>query len=330
MSLRKSPRRGETRRRRFSVYIPARYAVRPSRAQRVVPFLLFPCAVFLLAVCLGEPPPSYDPFYTWVLLALGVLAALAVLWGMGVRELCLSVEGDTLTYRRRGRPEEVFSFSAVGFVLSRRGRETVVLYDAKRQVLCRLSVAMDGLDVLLADLRSRGARFLDHPPKSWDRPVPPLTPGPRKEELTLDLPARVPDWYQLRNPGLYTLLFSVLGGGSALAALAALVGGGGPAALCFLPFALGGLWALALVRRERIQGLGDRLRCRPLRGPEREIRFEEAAAVRLSTAFTGIGPVSGLRLLDREGKVLLAPSPGMEGTDLLLADLIDRGIPFTY
>ena len=323
-------RRGETRRRRVSVYLPARYAVRPSRAQRVVPFVLIPCGVFLLAACLGEPPPSYEPFYTWVILGLGVLTALGVWFLLFFRELCLSVEGDTLTYRRRGRPEEVFSFSAVGFVLSRRGRETVVLYDAKRQVLCRLSVAMDGLDILLADLRSRGARFLERPPKSGDRPAAPLTPGPRKEEITLDLPARVPDWYQLRNPGLYTLVFSVLGGGSALAALASLASGGGPVALCFLPFALGAFWALAFVRRERIQGLGDRLRCRPLRGPEREIRFEQVAAVRLSTAFTGIGPVSGLRLLDRKGEVLLAPSAGMEGTDLLLADLIDRGIPFTY
>lgn len=68
-------RGGETRRRNCSVYIPARREVRPSQAQRVVPFLLIPCGVFLLAVCLWEPPRSCEPFYAWVILGLGVLLA---------------------------------------------------------------------------------------------------------------------------------------------------------------------------------------------------------------------------------------------------------------
>ena len=161
--------------------------------------------------------------------------------------------------------------------------------------------------------------------------APPLrTPGPRKEEQAWDLPARVPPWYCLRHPRAYAAVFVPCGGFCAALALWSLSDGAWAVSLCFLAFAAGAFGAMALVRRESVQCLGDRLLCRPIRGPEREIRFEDVAAVRIKTWATGIGPISGVQLLGRNGEVLLSPSVGMKNTPLLLADLAGRGIPFTY
>lgn len=322
--------REETRRRRLLVHIPARYVVRPSRAERVLPWILIPCGTFLLGVCLTEAGQVYDPFYPYVVLAFAGLTALGVLWALEVRKVRLEVDGERLTYRRRRRPEVEFFFSDVAFVQARRGRETVVLWDERRQVLCRLKVTMDGLDTLLADLRSREAVFLQRPPQGRDLPPPPLGPGPRREALELDLPARVPEGCCLRHSGALIWILALSGLLLAALDLACLLDGAWPEALCFLPFPLGTLAALVLVRRERIEFLGSRFLWRPLWGPVREIPLSHVAAARLRTHSTGIGPISTVQLLDREGEVLLRPGAGMVGTRLLLADLIDRGIPFTY
>lgn len=314
----------ETRPCRVSVCIPARYAVRPSWAQRVVPFLLIPCGLFLLAACLSETPP-YDPFYTWVILDLGALVALGVWFLLFFRQLTLTVEGDTLTCRRRGREEEVFSFAAVGYVLSRRGRETVVLYDGKRQVLCRLSTAMEGLDVLLADLQSRGALFLERPPRSRDLPGAPLVPGPRKTVQELDLPALVPACYRLAPSalarGIFWLGGAFFAGGLALSAAARQFA----ASFGFLIFLAGDFAALGFLRRQGVEVRGDDLLCRG-----RVFFFSDVKAARVRTYSTGVGPISTVQLLDREGNVLLAPDPMLAGAEFLLADLTRRGIPFTY
>ena len=81
---------------------------------------------------------------------------------------------------------------------------------------------------------------------------------------------------------------------------------------------------------ERIEVIGDRIRRRDGRGRVTDCSFDDVAAVRIRTTVTGIGPISGCRLLDRKGETLLAPGAGMTGTGQLLADLIRRGVPFTY
>ena len=317
--------------RSFTVYIPARYTVRSSKAERVVPILCEVLFAFLWFVLLQE-------FLTWggpgeEFLAILVLTGLLIvfpLWAVGARKVALDVDGEALVYRGWLRPERRFTFSDIGFVQTRQGRETTALWSREGWMLCRLHVTMEGMDTLLADLRSRGALPVEKKPRNRDGPMPLRVPGPRKDEITLELPARVPDWYCLRHPRFYGVIFLLCSGFSAIGAIASLADGAWPVSLCFLVFALGPLAALVLVRRERIECLGDRFLCRPLRGKAYEVRFEQVAAARLRTVATGIGPISGVRLLDGEGKTLIAPSAGMRGTDFLLADLIRRGVPFTY
>lgn len=327
MPFKRPARRENTR--RVSVYIPARYTLRPSRAERVVPLLLLPLGVFLLLACLLDGP-EFDPALPWFLLILGALIVACPLWALLARETRLEVDGEALAYHRRKRPVEEFTFSQVAFVQAREGRETLVLWDQRRQVLCRLHVTMDGLEILLADLRRRGTLFLPRAPKGWDQPLPPADPGPRKEELDLDLPARAPEAYCLRYPGLYTAIFVAAGLFFCAAALACFWMDVWPVALAVLLFPLGAFGALAWVRRERIQVRGDRILRRPGWGAEQEIRFSDVAAAQLRTYVTGLGSLSSVRLLDGRGQVLLSPGVGMEGTAYLLADLIDRGVPLTY
>lgn len=315
--------------RRVSVYIPARYTLRPSRAERVVPFLLMPLTAFLM-IASASDGPVYDPAFYWLLLLLGGLLAFCPVWALKNRAARLEVDGERLVYCRWRRPEEEFFFSGVACVEARRGREAVVLWDERRQALCRLKVTMDGLGTLLADLRSRGIPFLEEPPKSWDRSAPPSSPGPRKEVLELDLPARVPDWYCLRHPALFTRIFAVTGAFFAAADVALFWNGDWPVGLCFLLVPLGVFGALVLTRREKIESLGDRLLWRPAWGAPREISLSDVAAVRIQTNFAGLGTFQTVRLLNWAGEVCLSPGPGMTGTGLLMADLIDRGIPFTY
>lgn len=317
--------------RSFTVYIPARYTLRSSKAERVVPILCEFLFAFLWFVLLQE-------FLTWggpggEFLAILVLSGLLIvcpLWAIGARKVTLDVDGETLVYKSWLRPERSFTFSDISFVQTRQGRETTALWSREGWMFCRLHVTMDGMDILLADLRSRGALLSEKKPRNRDGPMPLRVPGPRKEEVTLDLPARVPDWYCLRNPGAYMVVFILLGGFSGLGAVFSLMDGEWIVSLCFLVFILGAIAAMVLIRREKIECLGDRLLCRPLWGKAYEVRFKQVAAARFKTVPTGIGPISSVRLLDWEGKVLASPSAGIQGTDVLLADLVRRGVPFTY
>lgn len=317
--------------RRFTVYIPSRYTVRPSKAERVVPWMCMVIFAFLFTVLLQE-------FLRWggpgseflAILALGGLTGACPLFGIGARKTFLEVDGETLVYRGWLRPERRFTFSDIGFVETRQGRETVALWAREGWMLCRLRVTMDGLDILLADLRSRGALLAAKAPKNRDGPLPLKVPGPRKEEAVLDLPARVPDWYCLRNPGVYTVIFTLCGGFACIGVLASFLDGEWLVSLCFLVFVLGPFGAMVLARREKIECRGDRFFCQPLWGKAYEVRFEQVAAARFKTVSTGIGPISGVWLLDREGRALVSPSAWMRGTEILLADMVRRGVPFTY
>lgn len=93
-------------------------------------------------------------------------------------------------------------------------------------------------------------------------------------------------------------------------------------ALCLLSPALSGDTEPALE--------GSFLRSRSAGRKTAEFSFFNIAAVQIRNVSTGFGPVSLPRLLDRDGNVLAAPDPGLENIPTLLADLLDRGIPFTY
>lgn len=342
------------RRYTFTVYIPARYEVRHSKAERVVWLLLSPLAVLLAGYCLVVALGAAAAMGLWHLLFLfggwrdllflfwilaALLATAALLAGLAIlcpllavksRRDLLTVDGETLTLRRWRREDRIFSFSDVGTVQARQGRETVVLRDRGGRELCRLNVTMEGLAVLLADLRSRRALFMERRGQTPEVPPPLLVPGPRKETQALDLPGQVPGWYFLRNPGLYTGVFA--GAGVIILGIAALAfrDGARLEALCLTPFALLAVLGLIWTRMERIEVMGDRIRRRTGLGRVKDVAFTDVAAARVRTAVTGIGPISSLFLLDRAGKTLLAPGAGMRGTELLLADLIRRGVPFTY
>lgn len=338
----------------FTVYIPARYEVRPSKATRVVWLLLSPLAVLLAGYCLIAALGAAAAAGLWhalflfdgwkgMLFLFGFLSVLAAVLALlaGLALLCpllavksrrdlLTVDGETLTLRRWRREDLTFSFSDIGTVQTREGRETVVLRDRQGRTLCRLNVTMEGLDVLLADLQSRRALFVEWANRAPAVPPPLLSPGPRREEQVLDLPGQVPGWYFLRNPGFYTGVFA--GAGVIILGIAALAfaDGARAEALCLTPFVLPAVLGMAWTRMERIEVIGDCIRRRDGLGRVKDFAFADVAAVRIRTSVTGIGPISSFRLLDRTEAILLAPGVGMTGTGLLLADLIRRGVPFTY
>lgn len=347
-------RRGKSglRRYTFTTYIPARYEVRRSKAERAVWLLLSPLGVLLAGYCLIAALGAAAASGFWLLLFGGgrgllflllllpaLIAVPALLAGLALlcpllavksrREL-LTVDGEALTLRRWRREDLTFSFSDIGTVQARQGRETVVLRDRQGRTLCRLNVTMEGLDALLADLQSRRALFVERRGQIPAVPPPLLSPGPRREEQTLDLPGQVPGWYFLRNPGLYTGMFA--GAGVIILGITALAfaDGARAEALCLTPFALLAVLGMAWTRMERIEVTGDRIHRRDGLGRVKDFSFMDVAAARIRTTVTGIGPISSFRLLDRTGNPLPSPGVGMTGTGLLLADLIRRGVPFTY
>ena len=342
------------RRYTFAVYIPARYEVRHSRAERVVWILLSPLAVLLAGYCLIAVLGAAAAVGLWhvlflfdgwkgVVFLLGLLAAAltAVLLLAGLALLCpllavkrrrdsLTVDGETLTLRRWRQRDKTFTFSDIGAVQARQGRQTLVLRDRGGRELCRLYVTMEGLDVLLADLRSRRALFVERAGRMPEVPPPLLSPGPRREEQALELPAAAPGWYRLAYAGAFAVIFAALLVFVLAVAVLAFSDGARLEALCLAPFALLAVLGMVWVRREQVEIAGDRIRRRDGRGRVTDCSFDDVAAVRIRTTVTGIGPISGCRLLDRKGETLLAPGAGMTGTGQLLADLIRRGVPFTY
>lgn len=346
-------KRGEFRPYTFTIHIPARYEVRPSKATRVVWLLLSPVAVLLGGYCLLTALGAAALAGLWhvlflfdgwrgPLLLLGLLLALVavIVLLVGLMLLCpllavksrrdlLTVDGETLTLRRWRRKDLTFTFSDIGMVQTRAGRETVSLRDRQGRVLCRLNVTMEGLDVLLADLRSRRALFVEWAGRAPAVPPPLLSPGPRREEQSLDLPADVPDRYRLGYARAFTAVFATLLVFVLGVAALAFFDGARLEALCLTPFALLAVLGLVWIRMERIEVIGAYIRRRDGWGRTSECSFGDVVAAQIQTAVTGIGPISSVRLLDRQGKLLLSPGVGMTGTELLLADLIRRGIPFT-
>ena len=87
---------------------------------------------------------------------------------------------------------------------------------------------------------------------------------------------------------------------------------------------------LVLSRGMELEVEGSVLRSRGARGKTAEFSFSDIAMVQIRNVATGFGPVSLLRLLDRDGNILAAPDPSLRNIQTLLADLIDRGSPCTY
>ena len=72
------------------------------------------------------------------------------------------------------------------------------------------------------------------------------------------------------------------------------------------------------------------VRYRSVRFQTSEFSLDDVASVRQRITFAMFFPLSAAELLDKEGRVLACSSGTCANNGLLLADLTDRGIPFTY
>lgn len=332
------------RTRRISVYIPQRYVLRESKANRVVWILLTPLALFLAACCLaglfGTDWVSLHPVLSgaelffagaFLLVSVPTLAALTLicpLLAVRSRKHALIVDGERLILRRWLRKPAEFAFTDIAFVRARKGRETILIQGRNGGVLCRLSVTMEHMDILQADLRSRRVPFAERDGFVQDAFI--LSPGPRSEDITLTLPDEIPQYYRLSHPPLFTGIFAVQLVFTLACMLFFGLVQGDPGVLVMLPFTLLAVVGLVWVKMERAEVIGDRIRLRNPLGKVTEFGFDSVAAVRVSTTAAGIGPMSSMELLSEDGAALYRPGMWMPESHLLLTDLIDRGIPFTY
>lgn len=330
--------------RTVSVSIPSHYVLRASKANRVVWILLTPLALFLAACCLvglfGTDWVSLHPvlsgaelyfaaaFFLVSVLPFAALTLVCSLLAVKSRKDALTVDGERLILRRWLRKPVEFAFTDIAFVRARKGRETILIQGRNGRVLCRLSVTMEHMDILQADLRSRRVPFAERDGFVQDAFI--LSPGPRREELTLTLPDDVPSYYRLTHPPFFAGIFIVQLVFTLACMLFFGLVQGDPGVLAMLPFTLLAVVGLVWVKMERTEILGDRVRRRNALGRITEFSFDDVAAVRAGTVPTGIGSLSSIELLSADGAPLLNPGMWMPGSDLLLADLIDRGILFTY
>ena len=331
--------------RTVSVSIPSHYVLRASKANRVVWILLTPVALFLSGCCLLGISVTAFQFLRaglflggalFLVLLSGILivllfAALMLacpLLAVKSRKDALTVDGERLILRRWLRKPVEFAFTDIAFVRARKGRETILIQGRNGRVLCRLSVTMEHMDILQADLRSRRVPFAERDGFVQDAFI--LSPGPRREELTLTLPDDVPSYYRLTHPPFFAGIFIVQLVFTLACMLFFGLVQGDPGVLAMLPFTLLAVVGLVWVKMERTEILGDRVRRRNALGRITEFSFDDVAAVRAGTVPTGIGSLSSIELLSADGAPLLNPGMWMPGSDLLLADLIDRGILFTY
>lgn len=333
------------RERKISVHIPPRYILRASKANRVVWILLTPAAVFLSACCFfgifstardflrvglladGELF-FYILFFLVTAILLAVLILLCPLLAVKSRKDALTVDGERLILRRWLRKPVEFAFTDIAFVRARKGRETMLIQGRDGRVLCRLSITMEHMDILQADLRSRRVPFAERDGFVQDAFI--LSPGPRQEEITLTLPDAVPGYYRLTYPPFFSGIFIVQLIFTLTCMLFFGLVQGDPGVLVMLPFALLAVVGLVWVKMERTEILGDRVRRRNALGRITEFYFDDVAAVQVSSTPTRIGVLSSALLLGKDGESLLNPGLWTPNAHLLLADLIDRGIPFTY
>lgn len=325
MIVRNHPDKGPMRTRVLDVAIPAQYKLRTNRADTVG------CcaggALFLvLWLAFQWKPPAGSPNEIWVgkVFFLILMAACLLLALKGFR-FSLDVDGEQITLRRWLRPSLLFTFSDLHYLQPRRGG--YVLWSREGRSLCRLPYNLHHLDILQADLRSRGAAFQRKAP-----PVPTvLAPGPRQAAESLELPAEVPAHYRLgamKGPqGIFVFGALFFAGCIAFCFWSE---GLCPELFLLLPFLAFCLPPLVLSRGMELEVEGSFLRSRGARGKTAEFSFSDIAMVQIRNVATGFGPVSLLRLLDRDGNILAAPDPSLRNIQTLLADLIDRGIPFTY
>lgn len=333
------------RERKISVHIPTRYILRASKANRVIWILLTPAALFLFGYCLlGLAVTAFDVlraglffggsvflvllFCILTLLLFAVLILLCPLLAVKSRKDALTVDGERLILRRWLRKPVEFAFTDIAFVRARKGRETMLIQGRDGRVLCRLSITMEHMDILQADLRSRRVPFAERDGFVQDAFI--LSPGPRREEITLTLPDAVPGYYRLTYPSFFAGIFIVQLVFTLACMLFFGLVQGDPGVLVMLPFTLLAVVGLVWVKMERTEILGDRVRQRNALGGITEFSFDEITAVQVSSTPTGIGVLSSALLLGKDGESLLNPGLWTPNAHLLLADLIDRGIPFTY
>ncbi|MCI9121050.1 MAG: hypothetical protein HFG00_05930 [Oscillibacter sp.] len=308
---------------RISIYIPARYTLRAGRAEIGGFSVAMVLTLLLVPACLSGLGQEGALSAALLMLCVSGFCGVSL---RRARKFSLTVDGERLTYHHSEGPPEEFTFRQVAWV--RYKGEKYLLLDANRRELCRVSFNAQGLDILLADLRSRGAVL-------WDRREAPeavvlSVSGSRWEEAEVDLPAWVPERYRLRNPAWLTALPSVCGALFLVLMVWMFQDGERILPLCVLPFFLMTLLAVILARREYLEVSGDQFHFRPAWGKRQSGSFSGVAAARIRTSATGLGAVSTLHLLDSAGEIAAAPGAALQGLPLLLADLAERGIPFTY
>ena len=186
---------------------------------------------------------------------------------------------------------------------------------------------MENAGILLAELRSRNVTISESIPA--DPQV--LTPGPHEITEEFELPDAAPARYTLARPwwlkGLVALaavcfaallIYSVLLDTPLFMAAIAVIG-----------MVLSLVYAVRF-QAERLEVADGRVRCRSVRFQTSEFSLDDVASVRQRITFAMFFPLSAAELLDQEGRVLACSSGTCANNGLLLADLTDRGIPFTY
>lgn len=305
--------------------IPQHYIVRPNRLETV--FLAAASVVtgILLAAYLIAARGMDDDATQLYRILLGVLFLACFAYTLKNLWSWLEVDGEQMHYHVWRQRTMDFTFSDLLFVQTK--RNTLLFQGRSRSTLFRLRVNMENAGILLAELRSRNVTIDESAPA--DPQV--LTPGPHQITEEFDLPDAAPAQYTLTRPwwlkGLLVLaavcfaallIYSVLLDTPLLMAAIAVVG-----------MVLTLVYAVRF-QAERLEVADGRVRCRNARFQTSEFSLDDVAAVRQRITFAMFFPLSAAELLDQEGRVLARSSGTCTDSGLLLADLTDRGIPFTY
>ena len=305
--------------------IPQHYIVRPNRLETV--FLAAASVVtgILLVAYLMAARGMDDDATQLYRILLGVLFLACFAYTLKNVWSWLEVDGEQLRYHVWRQRTLNFTFSDLLFVQTK--RNTLLFQGRSRSTLFRLRVNMENAGILLAELRSRNVTISESVPA--DSEV--LTPGPHEITEDFELPDAAPARYTLARPwwlkGLVALaavcfaallIYSVLLDTPLFMAAIAVIG-----------MVLSLVYAVRF-QAERMEVADGRVRYRSVRFQTSEFSLDDVASVRQRITFAMFFPLSAAELLDQEGRVLACSSGTCANNGLLLADLTDRGIPFTY
>lgn len=305
--------------------IPQHYIVRPNRLETV--FLAaasIVTGILLVAYLMAARGMDGDATQLYRIL-LGVLFLACFAYTLKNVWSWLEVDGEQLRYHVWRQRTLNFTFSDLLFVQTK--RNTLLFQGRSRSTLFRLRVNMENAGILLAELRSRNVTISESVPA--DSEV--LTPGPHEITEEFELPDAAPARYTLARPwwlkGLLVLaavcfaallIYSVLLDTPLFMAAIAVIG-----------VVLSLVYAVRF-QAERLEVADGRVRYRSVRFQTSEFSLDDVASVRQRITFAMFFPLSAAELLDKEGRVLACSSGTCANNGLLLADLTDRGIPFTY